>query len=103
MPPGAFRPAPKVTSSVVHLEFLGAPAVDDALAPVYGRVVRAAFAQRRKTLENSLRSGGFGGLAAAAGLDPGRRAETLSIGEFVRLARAAAAGTARPPGGAGGG
>ena len=84
--PGAFRPPPRVDSSVVRL-------VPHAVAPFtiadpvrHARVVAAAFGQRRKTLRNSLRgvvgADGF----AATGIDPGRRAETLSPAEFARLA-----------------
>jgi 16S rRNA (adenine1518-N6/adenine1519-N6)-dimethyltransferase len=57
-------------------------------------VVRAAFGQRRKTLGNALRGGGLGGAERVAGalavaaIDGGRRAETLSLGEFARLADA---------------
>ena len=57
-------------------------------AAVFNRIVRAAFAQRRKTLGNCLVAGGFGGLAERAGIDPRRRAETLTLSEFAALARA---------------
>jgi 16S rRNA (adenine1518-N6/adenine1519-N6)-dimethyltransferase len=79
---------------VIQVRFRAAPTVvvdDEAL---FAHVVRAAFGQRRKTLGNALRGGGLGapdhlaaGLAAAA-IDPGRRAETLSIEEFGRLSDA---------------
>jgi len=88
VPPGAFRPAPKVTSSVVSLRFRECPAVDVPDEAVFRRIVRAAFAQRRKTLGNCLAAGGFGGLAERAGIDPRRRAETLDLQEFAALARA---------------
>jgi 16S rRNA (adenine1518-N6/adenine1519-N6)-dimethyltransferase len=96
--PEAFSPPPRVESAVVHLRVRPAPPVsieDDAR---FRAVVRAAFAQRRKNLANAL-AGGLGfsadrarGLAAAAGIDPGRRAETLSLAEFARLARAVEGG-----------
>jgi 16S rRNA (adenine1518-N6/adenine1519-N6)-dimethyltransferase len=89
VPPGAFRPAPKVRSSVVRLSIRPGPAVDVPDEELFFKIVRAAFAQRRKTLENSLKAAGFGGLPAAAGLDPRRRAETLGLAEFAALARAA--------------
>lgn len=86
VPPGAFRPVPKVTSSVVSLRMRTEPAVAVADESLFFRIVRASFAQRRKTLENNLAAAGFAGLAAAAGVDPRRRAETLSIDEFAALA-----------------
>jgi 16S rRNA (adenine1518-N6/adenine1519-N6)-dimethyltransferase len=91
VPPGAFRPAPKVTSAVVRLLMRVEPAVAVPDERRFFAIVRAAFAQRRKTLENNLAAVGQAGLAAAAGVDPRRRAETLSIEEFAALATAAAA------------
>jgi 16S rRNA (adenine1518-N6/adenine1519-N6)-dimethyltransferase len=91
LPPGAFRPAPKVHSAVVRLEFK--PSVVPAhLFPVFERMVRMMFMQRRKTLANALRS--FAESVGresktsleAAGIDPGRRPETLDLAELVRLA-----------------
>ncbi len=87
VPPGAFRPAPKVTSSVIALRFRERPAEDVPDATVFNRIVRSAFAQRRKTLGNCLAAGGFKDLADRAGIDPRRRAETLSLSEFAALAR----------------
>lgn len=91
VPPGAFRPAPKVTSSVISLRFFEQPAEDVPDLSAFNRIVRAAFAQRRKTLGNCLAAGGFGGLAELAGIDPRRRAETLPLADFAALARAHAA------------
>ena len=88
VPPGAFRPAPKVVSSVVRLAMRPEPAVDVPDEKRFFAIVRAAFAQRRKTLENNLQAAGLPGLAAEAGIDPRRRAETLSLDEFAALARA---------------
>ncbi len=92
VPPGAFKPPPKVDSAVIHLKVLAEPRVALADERRFHTVVRAAFAQRRKTLANAL-AGGLGvaagaarGAAEAAGVDPGRRAETLTILEFARLA-----------------
>jgi 16S rRNA (adenine1518-N6/adenine1519-N6)-dimethyltransferase len=92
VPPGAFRPTPKVESGVVHLVVRSEPRVALADERRFQAVVRAAFAQRRKTLANTL-GGGLGlapevvrRAAEAAGVDPGRRAETLEIEEFARLA-----------------
>jgi 16S rRNA (adenine1518-N6/adenine1519-N6)-dimethyltransferase len=88
--PGAFRPAPKVASSVVRLAVLDAPP-DWACAPLYGAVVTAAFGQRRKTLRNSLSRYLSAPQIGALGIDPGARAETLTPAQFGALAQAAAA------------
>ncbi|WP_411035203.1 16S rRNA (adenine(1518)-N(6)/adenine(1519)-N(6))-dimethyltransferase RsmA [Shinella sp. BYT-45] len=86
VPPQAFTPPPKVTSSVVHLEPLADPLPCDAAA--LERVTHAAFGQRRKMLRQSVKSLGGEALLARAQIDPQRRAETLSVEEFVRLANA---------------
>ena len=88
-----FHPRPKVDSAVLGIRFKShilQPVNDEQL---FARVVQAAFGQRRKTLRNSL-SGGFLPLDSssavkvleACGIDPRRRAETLSVQEFVMLA-----------------
>lgn len=84
LPPGAFRPPPKVQSAVVRLRFHPPdPPVQDEAA--FERVVKRAFSQRRKTLANALR-----GLTVTRQsdllADPRRRAETLSIAEYASLA-----------------
>ncbi|TPN70830.1 16S rRNA (adenine(1518)-N(6)/adenine(1519)-N(6))-dimethyltransferase RsmA [Mesorhizobium sp. B1-1-1] len=86
VPPQAFTPPPKVTSSVVHLE----PRVTPLYADVkkLGRVTEAAFGQRRKMLRQSVKSLGGEALLERAGIDPTRRAETLDVEEFVRLTNA---------------
>jgi 16S rRNA (adenine1518-N6/adenine1519-N6)-dimethyltransferase len=89
--PGAFRPAPKVWSAVLRLEVL-AEAPPWAAEPHFGAVVAAAFGQRRKTLRNSLAGLLDAAQIAAAGIDPGARAETLAPEQFGRLALAVAAG-----------
>lgn len=95
LPPGAFRPAPKVQSTVVRLEFHEAsPAVVDE--SILAGVTSAVFTRRRKTIANALLA--YGGVTsatakralAAAGIDPARRPETLTIGEFGQLADAVA-------------
>ena len=90
VPPGAFRPAPRVDSAVARLVPLRerAPAIADPA--LFGRVVAAAFAQRRKTLRNALASVCDADALRAAGIDPGARGETLSVADFVRLANALA-------------
>ena len=83
----AFVPPPKVTSAVVHIVPADQPAGVDP--KVMEKLTEAAFGQRRKMLRSSLKS--FPGALEAAeqlGIDVQRRAETLSIAEFVALARA---------------
>ena len=85
--PSAFVPPPKVTSSVVRLIPRAAPEPVDRRA--LERVASAAFGQRRKMLRQSLKSLGVDPalLAAAAGVDPTRRAETIPLSGFVAMAR----------------
>ncbi|ESY63337.1 MULTISPECIES: 16S rRNA (adenine(1518)-N(6)/adenine(1519)-N(6))-dimethyltransferase RsmA [Mesorhizobium] len=83
VPPQAFTPPPKVTSSVVHLEPRATPLPADVKK--LGRVTEAAFGQRRKMLRQSVKGLGGEALLERAGIDPTRRAETLSVEEFVRL------------------
>jgi 16S rRNA (adenine1518-N6/adenine1519-N6)-dimethyltransferase len=83
----AFVPPPKVTSAVVHIVPAQQPKGVDPR--VMERLTEAAFGQRRKMLRSSLKQ--FPGAAEAAqslGIDLQRRAETLSVAEFVKLARA---------------
>ena len=82
----AFTPPPKVMSAVVHLTPAAMP--DGVSAKVLERVTEAAFGQRRKMLRQSLKGlpGALEALAAL-GIDPTRRAETLSVAEFVEIAR----------------
>ena len=87
VPPQAFSPAPKVTSSVVHIVPRAVPLDTDVKK--LGRVTEAAFGQRRKMLRQSLKGLGGETLLDRAGIDGTRRAETLSVEEFVRLANAA--------------
>jgi 16S rRNA (adenine1518-N6/adenine1519-N6)-dimethyltransferase len=89
LPATAFHPPPKVSSAAVLLTPLVIPRASLADEPHFAEVVRGAFAQRRKTVANSLRGAGFADAAEAlteAGLDPMRRAETLSVEDFDRLA-----------------
>ncbi len=88
IPPRAFTPAPKVTSTVVQLLPRPEPLEVDPAA--LERVTAAAFGQRRKMLRQALKPLGIDplGLLAAAGIDPERRAETIEIAGFVALARA---------------
>lgn len=86
VPPQAFTPPPKVTSSVVHLVPRQSPLACDAAT--LGRVTQAAFGQRRKMLRQSIKPLGGEALLQKVGIDPTRRAETLLIEEFVALANA---------------
>jgi 16S rRNA (adenine1518-N6/adenine1519-N6)-dimethyltransferase len=91
LPPGAFRPSPKVHSAVVGLRFRP-PAVALEDPRVFEAMVRSIFSQRRKTLGNALAAfaatRGVDARAAlqASGIDPRRRAETLQLPELARLA-----------------
>lgn len=87
VPPGAFRPPPKVDSSVVRLVPLPADARHDADPARLYAIVKAAFAQRRKTLGNALRQLMDADAIRVANVDPKARAETLAPGDFVRLAK----------------
>jgi 16S rRNA (adenine1518-N6/adenine1519-N6)-dimethyltransferase len=97
VPPGAFRPAPKVWSSVVRLRVRPAPAAVVGDEDFFVELLSALFAQRRKTILNNLRAArvrlGIGDDARIAraleegGLDARRRAETLTLGEVARLSR----------------
>ncbi len=86
VPPQAFSPPPKVTSTVVHLLPKERPLPCDVTK--LEKVTEAAFGQRRKMLRQSVKSIGGEALLENAGIDPTRRAETLSVEEFVRLANA---------------
>jgi 16S rRNA (adenine1518-N6/adenine1519-N6)-dimethyltransferase len=86
VPPGAFRPAPKVMSSIVRMvprPVAECTATDYALL---GRIVTAAFGQRRKTLRNTLRDFLEESDFAALELDPGLRGEKLGVDRFVQIA-----------------
>jgi 16S rRNA (adenine1518-N6/adenine1519-N6)-dimethyltransferase len=92
--PGAFRPPPRVWSSVVRLEPWTQPPFPVADPARFAQVVRRAFGQRRKTLHNALAGLLDEDAIRAAGCDPGARGETLPPEAFARLA----AVPIRPPG-----
>jgi 16S rRNA (adenine1518-N6/adenine1519-N6)-dimethyltransferase len=93
LPPGAFRPAPKVHSTVLRLEFQE-PAVAVRDEAVFESLVRSIFTQRRKTLQNALqrfaqaRHLDARRVLADVGIDGIRRPETLQLAELARLADA---------------
>ncbi len=86
VPPEAFTPPPKVDSSIVRLVPRPDPMAMDR--KLVGRLVSAAFAQRRKTLRNTLRELVTPAQFREAGIDPSLRAEALGPGDFVRLSAA---------------
>jgi 16S rRNA (adenine1518-N6/adenine1519-N6)-dimethyltransferase len=93
VPPGAFYPVPKVHSAVLLFEVLPQPRLALSDERFFRRVVKGAFSQRRKTLRNSLAAAGLGfadldGMLEGIGIDPRRRAETLSLEEFGALTEA---------------
>ena len=86
---GSFFPAPKVQSQVVKLMFQEAPRVSVRDERHFQQVVKAAFAQRRKTLRNTLKAAGYHDLetlSVKSGIDFQRRGETLRLEEFATLA-----------------
>ena len=85
VPPGAFRPAPKVDSAVVRLLPKPAEAIAVRDRAMFASVVRAAFGQRRKTLRNALQSVADSAAIEAAGLRPDARAEQVDVAGFARL------------------
>jgi 16S rRNA (adenine1518-N6/adenine1519-N6)-dimethyltransferase len=92
VPPTVFVPRPKVDSAVVRFERRSAPPVDVPSAEGLFALARAGFAQRRKTLRQSLRpllGGRVEDVLSAAGIAAMRRAETLTLEEWAALARAA--------------
>jgi len=90
VPAGAFVPRPKVESAVVSIDLQTAPRADVVDERWFREVVRAAFAQRRKTLRAALAKLGTAEAIERAGIDPRRRGETLSLEEFAGLARSLA-------------
>jgi 16S rRNA (adenine1518-N6/adenine1519-N6)-dimethyltransferase len=91
IPAEAFFPAPKVDSAVLRVEILPDPSIPVPLMDTFFMLIKAGFSQKRKTLRNSL-SGGLGiapaeaeKMLSAAGIDPIRRAETLSLEEWGKL------------------
>ena len=94
IPAEAFYPAPKVDSSILRVEILPEPVISSPLLDKFFAFAKAGFSQKRKTLRNSL-SGGLRITPAeaektlgAAGIDPMRRAETLSLEEWGKLCNA---------------
>lgn len=98
VPPSCFIPQPKVTSAVLRLNVRTEPVCEVTSEKMFFRVVKAAFAQRRKTLLNALSSGlgelskeALSELLTGCGLAPSARGETLDIPAFARIANALSA------------
>lgn len=91
IPAGAFYPAPKVDSAVLKVEIYDAPLIPHTLLPTFFQLIKAGFSQKRKTLRNALSAGlrqppaHIESLLRAAGIEPGRRAETLNLEEWGKL------------------
>ena len=96
--PEAFFPRPKVRSTVLKIELFPEPMATGDEIPMLRGLVRAAFNQRRKTLSNALSSlikrdrSEIDSFLQAQDIDPKRRGETLSVAEFIKLARSARGG-----------
>ncbi len=93
IPAEAFYPVPNVDSAIVRIEITEQPAIEASLLPTFFDLIKAGFSQKRKMLRNALSAGlrmapaEAGKLLQEADIDPQRRAETLSLGEWERLAR----------------
>jgi 16S rRNA (adenine1518-N6/adenine1519-N6)-dimethyltransferase len=88
VPPGAFNPRPKVDSRIVRLRPHPAPPCPLSSYTDFAALVKQAFAQRRKTLRNTLKPLLDANSISALGIDPGARAETLALADFAKLANA---------------
>ncbi len=92
IPAEAFFPAPKVDSAVLVIDIYPSPLIKEELLDTFFKLIKAGFSQKRKTLRNSLSSGlhisptAASDLLTRVNIDPQRRAETLSIEEWERLA-----------------
>ena len=94
IPAGAFYPPPKVDSAIVRVDLYPSPRIPAEDLGIFFQLIRAGFGQKRKTLRNALRIGyanskiNVEGLLTTAGIDPMRRAETLSLEEWGVLVAA---------------
>lgn len=91
IPASAFYPAPKVDSAVLRIDIYPQPLIPAPVLDIFFKLIKAGFSQKRKTLRNSLSSGlhiapaEAESMLVSAGIDPKRRAETLSIEEWRKL------------------
>jgi 16S rRNA (adenine1518-N6/adenine1519-N6)-dimethyltransferase len=96
IPAGAFYPAPNVDSAVVRIDLYDVPIIPPPYLDIFFRLAKAGFSQKRKTLRNAMAGGlarkpaSVEALLEKAAIDPRRRAETLSLEEWGKLARAEA-------------
>ncbi|MFL3654299.1 MAG: 16S rRNA (adenine(1518)-N(6)/adenine(1519)-N(6))-dimethyltransferase RsmA [Halioglobus sp.] len=88
VPPYAFNPQPKVQSAIVRLTPWTDSPWPDCNAPLLRKLVKAAFAHRRKTLRNNLKDIMDSAQLEALGVDPGARAETLELNQFIAITNA---------------
>jgi len=101
IPAGAFHPAPRVDSAILRIDIFDEPLIPRELLDTFFQLIKAGFGQKRKTLRNSLSSGlrikpqEAETLLASAGVDPMRRAETVSIEEWREIADLYKKGDAR--------
>lgn len=86
VPPSAFSPPPKVTSSIIRMRPIPAPGVEILDKDLLATIVRSAFSRRRKTLRNALQGVVEVSDMAAVGIDPGLRPEQLPIAAWLALA-----------------
>jgi len=93
IPAAAFYPAPKVDSAVVRIDLFPDPLIPQPLIPTFFQLAKAGFGQKRKTLRNSLSAGmawpkeKTARILEDAGIDPQRRAETLTLDEWNELVK----------------
>ncbi|MFN2281581.1 MAG: 16S rRNA (adenine(1518)-N(6)/adenine(1519)-N(6))-dimethyltransferase RsmA [Anaerolineales bacterium] len=93
IPAGAFLPVPKVDSAVIKIDLHPQPLLPEPLRTEFFEIVKAGFTHNRKTLRNSLSKGlrwpadKAEKLLESAGIDPGRRAETILMDEWLELTR----------------
>jgi 16S rRNA (adenine1518-N6/adenine1519-N6)-dimethyltransferase len=88
VPPHAFKPPPKVQSAIVRLTPWPTSPWPQCNAQLLRILVKAAFAQRRKTLRNNLKEIIDSTQLEALGIDPGARAETLELTQFIEITNA---------------
>ncbi len=94
IPAGAFHPVPNVDSAILRIDIYDEPLISNEMLPTFFKLIKAGFSQKRKMLRNSLASGlqikppNAESLLTQAGIDPMRRAETLTIEEWKRLCEA---------------
>lgn len=94
IPAGAFYPAPNVDSAVLRVDLYPEPRIPESQIDPFFRLAKAGFGQKRKTMRNALAAGlhldgeQAAQLLESAGIDPQRRAETLSLDEWQRLTEA---------------